>query len=340
VKFVCLVVAGAVAVAALLTGCGGGSDAEAGAPDRAFSPKIGVTLDGRVGPANSAIRIAEERGYFEDAGLNASTGSPAGPNRPASYVAHEIDTFGVTQLPQLVIAQERGMQLVAIGSLGPQSTASLISLKKSGIHGISDLKGKTIAIPGVIFQEALLETVLARAGLTLDDVKVKRVGYELVSALLTGSADATFGGSWNIEGAALEAQGAEPVVKRVQNLGVPDYEELVVIVRRDFATEEPQLMRDFMSAVNRGVAAEVEDPEAAVKLIEESNESSPESSKMETRAGVQVTIPLLSKTGQMDPDQAEELIAWMHDHGLIRREPPVSQLLTNQYLPEDGSFNP
>lgn len=294
---------------------------------------MGVTLDGRVGPANAGMRLAEERGYFDDPAIDIWSGSPAGPARPVTYVDLGNNEFGVTQLPQLVLAREKGMPLVAIGSLISQPTAAMIWLKKSKIDGISDLEGRTIAIPGISFQEALLDSVLARVGLTLDDVKLKRVGYGLVSALLDGNADAIFGGSWNIEGAALEAQGAEPVVKRVQDLGVPDYEELVVIVRRDFATEEPQLMRDFMSAVGRGVAVEVQDPEAALELIEESSESSPESSRQETRAGVEATIPLLSKTGYMDPNQAEELIAWMHDQGLIRREPRVSELLTNEYLP-------
>jgi putative hydroxymethylpyrimidine transport system substrate-binding protein len=294
---------------------------------------MGVTLDGRVGPANAGLRLAEERGYFEDPAIDIWSGSPVEPAKPVTYVDLGNNEFGVTQLPQLVLAKEKGMPLVAIGSLVSQPTAAMIWLKRSGIHGISDLKGKTVAIPGVSFQEAFLGSVLARAGLTLEDVKVKRVGYGLVSALLTGSADAIFGGSWNIEGAALKAQGDEPVIKRVQDLGVPDYEELVVIVRRDFASEEPKLVHEFMSAVSRGVAAEVQDPEAAVNMIEESFESSPESSEKGTRAGVEATIPLLSKTGQMDPDQAEELIAWMHDQGLIQGEPPVSELLTNKYVP-------
>lgn len=331
-KFACLVVAAAVA-AALLTGCGGGSNAEAGGSARALVTTTSVTLDGRVGPANAGIRLAEERGYFEDESFDLWSGSPAGAAKPVSYVARGQNQFGVTQLPQLVLAREEGLPLVAIGSLVSQPTAAMIWLKKSGIHGIADLKGKTIAFPGLAFQEAFLETILAEAGLTFKDVKVKRVGYGLLSVLLDGRADAIFGGSWNIEGAALEAEGAKPVVKRVQDLGVPDYDELVVIARRDFVAEEPQLVHDFMSAIRHGVAIEARDPEAAVKLIEESFESSPEASRKGTRAGVESTVPLLSRAGYMDPDRARKLIAWMHAKGLIQREPSVFQVLTNKYLP-------
>jgi ABC-type nitrate/sulfonate/bicarbonate transport system substrate-binding protein len=71
----------------------------------------------------------------------------------------------------------------------------------------------------------------------------------LVSALLSGRADAIFGGSWNVEGIELESRGAEPVITRIQDLGIPDYEELVMVARSDLVADDPRLIRDFMSAV-------------------------------------------------------------------------------------------
>ena len=66
-----------------------------------------------------------------------------------------------------------------------------------------------------------LQSFLARGGLTLDDVEVRRVGYELVSALTDGEVDAIFGGSWNIEGAVLEARGLKPVITRFEATASP-----------------------------------------------------------------------------------------------------------------------
>jgi putative hydroxymethylpyrimidine transport system substrate-binding protein len=319
-----------LALAAGLAGCGGSdSDASAASDSETLSPTTGVSLDGRVGPANAAIGIAERRGYFEDVGLDVWSGSPGGPARTTFYVASGIDTFGVTQLPQLVLAQEKGMPLVAIGSLVPRSTASMIWLQKSKVQDIVDLKGRTIAIPGIAFQEPMLESVLEPAGLTLADVEVKPVGYGLMAALLSGRADAIFGGSANVEGAALEADGADLVVRPVQSLGVPAYDELVVIARRELVEAEPQLARDFMAAVRRGIEVEVRDPSAAVKLIEESPESSPEASPKGTEAGVTATLPLLSETGLVEPEQAEALMEWMQEEKMIKRTLPVSALIAN-----------
>ena len=168
-------------------------------------------------------RHGRGRGQFEDVGLRVFPGGPKNPTRAVKYVALGIDEIGIAQQPQVLLAteEEGGAPLLAIGSVIKQNNSAMIWLPGSGIGDIADLKGKTIGIPGVPFQEAFLEEVLARAGLTLEDVEVKRTNYRSMAALLEGRVDAIFGVTWNVEGAALEARGAEPVIKRAQSLGTP-----------------------------------------------------------------------------------------------------------------------
>jgi putative hydroxymethylpyrimidine transport system substrate-binding protein len=321
----------------LLAGCGGGDGGEA-AEERQAPPKhlreLTITLNGYDGPENVGILMADELGYFEEAGLDVTVYSPGSPDRPLPYVATRSVDFGVSHLPEVALASEKGTPIVAVGSLVPEPTAAMIWPQGSKIDDIGDLKGKTVGIPGLPFQESLLEAVLAQAGLTAADVKVKRVGYELVPALLRGRVDAVFGGSWNVEGVELEGRGMEPEITRVQDLGVPAYDELVVIARRDFVAEDPQLVSDFMTAVARGAAAAVEDPQEAVEVIDESIEKDPDIPRKLTKPMVEATLPVLSESGYMDPEQATGLVEWMREEGLVQREPPVSSLLTNDYLEE------
>jgi len=284
-----------------------------------------VTLDGEPGAENVGFLMAEQRGYFADAGLTVGVAGPWTPKRPVRYVATGVDTIGITQQPQLVLAREEGVPIVSVGSVIRQPTAALIWLRGSGIRDLADLKGKTVAIPGVPFQEDFLAAVLARAGLTLEDVDVKPVSYKAVAALRHGRADAIFG-SWNIEGKALEAQGAEPVIKRVQGLGLPDYEELVVIARKECVRKHPGMIRRFMAAVARGTKAAREDREAAVNRIAEYHGFDREFSKQTLRAQLDVTLPLLATHARMDRARARRLTAWMHEEGMIDREPPFKDL--------------
>jgi putative hydroxymethylpyrimidine transport system substrate-binding protein len=325
-----------LAAAIALVGCGGGSGDES-AETQSEKPQhvqmVKVSLDSWRDPETVALTMARKRGYFDDAGLDVHTYTPVSPVVAIPDVLSGSDEFGISHLPQAVMAREKGAPIVILGSLVQRPTAALIWLKKSRINGIAGLKGKTIAIPGLPFQKSLLQSLLAKGGLTLGDVKIESVGIRLLPALLDGNADAVFGGSANIEGVELESRGLNPVITPVQASGVPGYDELVMIARRDLLSEDPQLVRDFMSAVVRGSAAAIEDPNAAVSSIEEGVERNPETSRKEIVAEVEATVPFLSEDGHVSSGQARGLVDWMHEEGMIRHKVPVATLLTNRYLP-------
>lgn len=339
---------GLAVVAVLVIGCGGAGQAETHAEgnSRPAKPRkaaaehppegplgVMVTAEGWENPADLGIVVAQQRGYFEDVGINIWVGAPAMPHLPVKYVSAGADTFGVAQLPQVAIAKEKGAPIIAVGSLVSQPTAAMIWLKRSKIRTIADLRGKTIAIPGVPYQEQFLAGLLEREGLALGDVHVKAVGYELVPALLSGQADAIFGGSWNLEGIELKTRGVKPVITRMQSLGAPPYEELVVIVRKDLAIEYPEFIRDFMSAVARGTAVALRNPRAAIRMmIDKTDESNPNLGSKVIEAQVKATLPLLSRTSRMDPSKGDALIGWMSEEEMIQRQMPASELLTNEYL--------
>jgi ABC-type nitrate/sulfonate/bicarbonate transport system substrate-binding protein len=288
---------------ALLAGCGGGGG-DAGTtetrPER--PPKlqdVNVTIDGVPGPESAGLFMAAERGYFEDQGLEVLLMAPSHPPRPLWYTANRTVDLAVSHEPQVVLSRKKGAPVVAVGSIVPRPTMAMIWLGKSRIERIADLRGKTIAYPGVLFQRKLLETVLAKAGLTLADVTLKRVDYDLVPALVSGRADAIFGGSWNVEGVELETRGLKPVIRPVTELGIPDYDELVVIGRTDRVAKDPEMFRRFLAAATRGAAAAAEDPEAATEAIATYASEYGDVNRKALQAGVEATLPLLSKTGRL-----------------------------------------
>jgi putative hydroxymethylpyrimidine transport system substrate-binding protein len=320
-------------VVVLLAGCGGGeARAEHHLERLPQLTELHVTLDGLDRPETAGILMAEKLGYFEDANLRVITFRPATPSRPVEYVVDGTDDIGISHEPQVVLAKEKGAPIVALGSLISQPTLAMIWLDRSKIHDIADLKGKTIGIPGLSFQEEFLKSVLARGGLTLHDVKVKRVWYNLVPRLVEGRVDAIFGGDWNAEGTQLEAQGLHPVITRAQSLGFPSYDELVVIVRSDRLAEEPHVYRVFMSAVARGTAAAIENPKEMVEVLENDINANPNRSRKATEAEVKATLPMLSGVSDISPEQVSDLMDWMREEGMIRRTWPASELFNNEYL--------
>jgi putative hydroxymethylpyrimidine transport system substrate-binding protein len=313
------------AVGVLSGGCGGKSDAGSSDEQAWLFETLELNLNWEPGPENVGPLLADELGYFSDVKLGVYVNTPLAPERPTKYVDEELTDAAIVPAPQVVQAQEEGRSVVAVGSLLSETTMSLTWLSDSGIDEVADLAGKTIAYPGVPFQRDFLEYVLEGAGLTLADVKLEDVGYELVAALRSGVADAAFGGSGSEEAALLAAGGPDPVVTRATDLGIPEYEELLLIARPDRYEKDPELFQRLLDASVRGNETATEDAGAATKAIVDQSEGTVPAKP--TEAGVEATAPLLSDDGSIDRARLGNLVDWMYEQGMIERRIPVSQLI-------------
>ncbi len=317
--------------AALLAGCGGGSESETDSgstattqPDPA-SQFLQVNLPGEANPEAAAFLLAHKLGYFPQAKFHAWFVAPSDFSRPPMYVDQELVNAAMIREPQAIQAIDIGRPLVIFGSLVPHPTMAMIWLKGSGIGSIADLKGKTIAYPGIPFQKDFLAAILERAGLTLADVKLNRVGYFMQSELIDHRADAIFGGSMVNEGQQLKGSGLDPVVTPVTKLGIPDYDELVMVARRDRYEEDPDLYQRLLRSTVRGGVSVSEQPGAATKAILKAQKTRLPARPV--RTGVEEMAPRFSRSGQIDQAKLENLIDWMYAKGMIERKIPVSAVL-------------
>jgi putative hydroxymethylpyrimidine transport system substrate-binding protein len=297
---------------------------------------FGLTLDFYPNPDHAGIYTAQKLGYFGEAGLDVNIQTPADAAAPIKLLAAGKTDLAISYEPEVLLAQEQGLGVVAVGALVDRPLTSMIWLKKSKIGGIAGLRGKTIATAGIPYQDAYLKTILARAKMTPSDVKSVNVGFGLLPALVGGRAQAMLGGFLNVEGVDLRLRGKQPVVTPVDKLGVPTYDELVLVARRQEIEEDPEAIRLFIAALARGTAAAVKQPGAALKALLEAN---PDLEPKLTRAEVAATLPLLEHPGSarpygfMDPARWKAFIAWMHENVLISGQPSTSSVLTNAYLP-------
>lgn len=320
-----------LAIALVLAACGEKSE-EGGSERESFN----LTLDFYPNPDHAGIYMAQKLGYFEEAGLDVSIDTPSDPAAPMKQVAAGRSDLAISYEPEVALAREQGLDVVAVAALVNRPLTSMIWLQKSGIKGVADLKGKTIATAGIPYQDAFLKTILSRVKLTPDDVKAVNVGFGLLPALVGGSAQAMLGGFLNVEGVDLRERGKGPVVTPVDQLGVPTYDELVLVARRQSLEDNPEKFRLFLAALERGTEAAVAQPGAATAAITEAN---PDLEPKLAAAEVKATLPLLGARtegqpyGYMDPKEWEAFAGWMRDNGLIDSLPQTSELLDNGYLP-------
>ena len=156
--------------------------------------------------------------------------TPSDPAAPLKLLeAGKVD-LAISYEPELLIARDKGAKLVSVGAIAQVPLTTLMSLKR-GFNGPRDLRGGRVGTAGIPYQSAYLQTILQRAGVPVDAVKETNVGFNLVPAMLSKRVDATLGAFWNVEGVQLKRQKRRPRILPVDHVGVPSYDELVLVAR-------------------------------------------------------------------------------------------------------------
>ncbi len=306
-------------------GSGGGSELE-------------LMLDFFPNADHAGIYAAEAGKHFENAGLDVKIRQPSDPAAPIKQVAAGRVDLAVSYEPEVLRARDEGLKVVAVAALVRKPLTSIISLPDAGIRTPKDLKGKTVGTAGIDYQSAYLREILLEAGVDPQTVKERNVGFALSPALLAKRVDATLGGFWNYEGTELELKKRDPRIIRVDDAGVPTYDELVIVANEDALERDGQRIRAFIGALARGTKDLEEDPEGAINGLLKAN---PDLDPELQRAAVKVTLPLFLPArgkpfGHLAPKEWQEFAGWMSENRLLTRVPDATGAFTNDLLPGVG----
>ena len=231
----------------------------------AQAEKLTVLLDWFVNPDHAPLFVAQEKGFFKARGLEVEFIAPSNPNDPPKLVAAGQADVAVSYQHQHQVQVAEGLPLTRIATLVATPLNSLVVLKDGPIKTIADLKGKTIGYSVGGFETAILKAMLAKEGLTLDDVKLVNVNFSLSPSLFTGQTDAVIGAFRNFELNQMDIEGRPGRAFFVEEHGVPPYDELILVAASK-NTADPRLRR-FVDALEEGVQFLVNHPEESWKLF-------------------------------------------------------------------------
>jgi putative hydroxymethylpyrimidine transport system substrate-binding protein len=231
----------------------------------AQAEKLTVLLDWFVNPDHAPLFVAQEKGFFKARGLDVEFIAPSNPNDPPKLVAAGQADIAVSYQHQHQVQVAEGLPLTRIAPLVATPLNSLVVLKDGPIKTIADLKGKTVGYSVGGFETALLEVMLEKAGLTLDDVKLVNVNFSLSPSLFTGQCDAVIGAFRNFELNQMDIEGRPGRAFFVEEHGVPPYDELILVANAK-SVGDPRL-RAFVDALEEGVQFLVNHPEESWKLF-------------------------------------------------------------------------
>jgi putative hydroxymethylpyrimidine transport system substrate-binding protein len=322
--------------ALLIAACGAKQDVTSAPGVKRFT----VMLDWFPNADHAALYSAIGHGNFRAVGLNVTPVVPAETAEPLKLLAAGKVDMAISYEPELLLARDQGLKVVSIGALVQRPLTSIIALRSKHVNSVAELAGKTVGTAGIPYQAAELKSALQAAGVNPASVKEVNVGFNLVPAMLSGKVDATLGGYWNYEAIQLALMHKQPVTIPIDQAGVPQYNELVLVVREDEARRSGQDLRAFLQALSQGEREVRADPATAAALVVKANPSL--EAKLQL-ASIEKTLPASVPSdrsrpfGYQDPTAWAAFGTWMFAHQLLEHDPNGGlPPFTNEFLPGEG----
>jgi putative hydroxymethylpyrimidine transport system substrate-binding protein len=332
-----LVVALAVALALAVAGCG--EKTEAVTASQGTTQPLTLMLDWFPNADHVGIYQALADHDFSKAGLDVHVEIPSNPADPLKLLAAGKVDAAISYEPEVLLARNQGLPLVSVAAIVQEPLTSIVSVGSKHIKTAAQLRGKKVGDAGIPYQHAYLETILAHAGVPASSVKEINVGDNLVPAMLSGRVDATLGSFWNYEAIQLAQLHKHPNVIHMEDVGVPTYDELVVVVRKNTIVNRPDFVRRFVQALARGYESTRSNPETAVaNLVHASPGLDPKLQLASVRATLPAFFPSnpADPWGWQSPSQWNAYGQWMLSNHLISDPNAVLDASTNELLAGQG----
>jgi putative hydroxymethylpyrimidine transport system substrate-binding protein len=296
---------------------------------------MSLALDWYPNSNHAGIYAAIDQGYFTDEGLDVNVYTPSDPSSVLQSVGAGKDDYGISYQTDLLQARSEGIPVVSITGIVQHPLNSIMTLKSSGLERPADLRGKKVGYPGIPSNEGLLATMLATDGLTLDDIELIDIGFALTQSLAAGSVDAIVGAYWTHESIQLELEGMPVNVMRMEDWGVPDFYELVLVASDDTVANRSEVTQKLVRAFSRGFEYALANPQKSIDiLVAHGDEAVQEAVE---RKGVDLLLPMWSdgvapRFGWQEAARWESFAQWMKDKGFISESLEASKAFTNTFV--------
>jgi NitT/TauT family transport system substrate-binding protein len=181
-------------IALAIVGCGGGSKESGGTADQPAK----ITVQDTAGAPSAFAAYGVKKGFFKKRGLDVTVEPVQGGAAVVPAVlSGKVDIGGSNLVTILLGASKKlPLKIIAPGTFAQRNpkgdfSAILVS-KKSDIHAVKDLEGKTIAVNALKnVAEVTAKASLEKQGVDVSTIKLAEIDFpDMVPALQQGRVDA------------------------------------------------------------------------------------------------------------------------------------------------------
>ena len=305
------------------------------AADNAEKTKVTFVLDWTPNTNHTGLYVAEEKGYFADAGLEVEVVQPPEDGAEAlvgTGKAQFCVTFQDSMLPALV--GDSKMPIEAVAAVVQHNTSGIISRKGEGMDTPKGMEGKKYATWDLPIEKATLKQVVENDGGDFDKVElIPSTVTDESSALSSKSVDAIWV-FYGWAGIATKLNGVETDYFAFKDIDpVFDYYTPVIAGNTDWMKQNPDTAKAFLSALKKGYEYAIANPDDAAQVLLKAAPELDEELVKESQKYMSEQYQADAKSwGFIDSARWNAFYNWINDKKLIDTEIPENTGFTNDYL--------
>lgn len=296
--------------------------------------KITIVLDWTPNTNHTGFYVAQEKGYFKDAGLTVEIVQP--PEGGATVlVASGKAQFGIDFQDSIAPAfsTDQPLPVTAVATLIQHNTSGIISLKGNGIHTPKGMSNKTYATWDSPIEKAMIELVVTADGGDYDTINmVPSMVTDVITALKTDVDAIWVFYAW--DGIATKVKGVETDYFAFKDIDpVLDYYSPILVGNNEYLKSNEENAKAFLKAVAKGYEFAISNPEEAATILVKANpELDIELVKESQKWLADQYKAEIAQWGYIDQERWDSFYNWLFQNGLISKEIPSGFGFTNKYL--------
>ena len=285
-----------------------------------------LMLEWFINPDHAPIIVAQQKGYFEQEGVNVTIQEPAEPSLPPKLVAAGDVDLAVYYQPSMTYSIDSGLPLAWAGTLIGTPLDGLIVLEDGPVKSLADMKGKSIGVSFSGREEAFLNTLFQPHGFAAKDIQIINVGWNMSSSLLSGRVDAIMGAYRNFELNQLDIKGRKGKMFYYEEHGIPPYDELIFIANKE--KHDKEAIRRFLRAVELGTQYIVNNPDKSWEIFRDSSPGKLDN-ELNKRAWYDTLPRLTLRPAAVDRGRYQRFADFLYEHKDLKKPLKAEEMMLN-----------
>ena len=296
---------------------------------------IELILDWVPNTNHTGLYVAQEMGYFEEAGVNVTVRRPP-EGGGTELVGSGNAQFGISFQDTIAAPFEQGLPVTAVAAIVDHNTSGILSHEDAGIETAADMAGRSYGTWNEPIETALVEHIVEEDGGDFNEVEL--IPNQADNSVV-GLANNMFDSAWIYyawDGVMADFQDVPTNYFNLTDIAEElDFYSPIIIANNEYLGNNPEQAAAVLQAIKRGYQYTMENTEEAVDIL---IKYAPELE--DQRDFVLASQEWINEQyaaspeewGYIDETRWNTFYDWLYENDLVEEDLSAQNLFTNEFL--------